>query len=346
MSTSPNLPTNLPSKSWTDKPDGKAGAVLLGAGGLVAAWYLFPMAILLLTDAIHIGILLGTIIGVSWLLFTDNQIRRTFMIAYKLVMRKLVGCMIELDPIGIVRNIITQMKAQLSEMDLMLGQLKGVLTDLTTRIFKNKAESDKSMKLAAKAKSFLETEKDPLEKLKWQGEMTTNSNHGTRLSDTNVRLNLLATKIQQMYDIEIRWRTAADYYIQDKESLVDDQEQERKAVNKAYGVYQRAMRLFANNDQNELFDRTMDFMAEDAASKLGQMQDFQRIASTFVSKMDLEQGVVSDDAMKALEQYQSSLLVPTNSTEMPSVVTTPTPAAMAATASGTVDNNPYKDLLS
>ena len=52
----------------------------------------------------------------------------------------------------------------------------------------------------------------------------------------------------------------------------------------------------------------MEHLAEEAGRKLGEMEDFQRLAQNFMDTIDLENGAVETDALEKLDAYEQKLL--------------------------------------
>ncbi len=59
---------------------------------------------------------------------------------------------------------------------------------------------------------------------------------------------------------------------------------------------------------NEIYDRTLEYLADDAGQMLGEMEDFNRLANKLMTTMDLETGATNDEAMKQLSEFQQKLL--------------------------------------
>src|SRR5262249_35071878 len=96
----------------------------------------------------------------------------------------------------------------------------------------------------------------------------------------------------------------------------------------AYRAYRTALSVIrGTGDEKELYDQTMEKLAEEAGRKLGEMEDFQRLAQNFMDTIDLENGAVETEALEKLDAYEQKLLTP-GGTDMPFVL----PGATAARA--------------
>jgi hypothetical protein len=52
----------------------------------------------------------------------------------------------------------------------------------------------------------------------------------------------------------------------------------------------------------------MEFIESDVSKKLGIMDDLQRVSQNFMDGLDVQEGAVDDQALKALDAYENKLL--------------------------------------
>src|SRR5205807_5203536 len=127
MGTTPDSPVMQGLKTFWQRPEGTVGkialvlAVVAGGYGFIQ---LLPFLIAAATDALHLGILIGGIL-VGLFVLTDHRVRTLAKLIFQSTMRYLTGLFIELDPIGILKNYIAEMKKNLGVMDEQLGNLNG-----------------------------------------------------------------------------------------------------------------------------------------------------------------------------------------------------------------------------
>src|SRR5205807_6655030 len=108
----------------------------------------------------------------------------------------------------------------------------------------------------------------------------TNQRHAASLLNINKSINDLRNKLQILYDQLIRWRATAEFQVTDKENRVSEEEMRRKALKKAYSVFQAAKKIFRGDPvANEIYDQTLEYLADDAGQMLGEMEDFNRLAN-------------------------------------------------------------------
>lgn len=93
------LPEGSSLSNW-EKPGGKTGMVvlgLLGAGGLMLFYKALPFLITLASNTLYLGLIAGIIY--------HPKFRKICSATYFMLMRKLTGLVIEIDPIAIVSVI-------------------------------------------------------------------------------------------------------------------------------------------------------------------------------------------------------------------------------------------------
>src|ERR1700730_34282 len=149
MATNPGSPVMQGLKNFWQRPEGTVGKGVLVLGGIAAAYgfvQILPFLIAAATDTLHLAILLGAatdplhlaiLIGAILVLIfivTDKRVLTLGKLIFQSIMRFLTGLFIELDPIGILKNYIGEMKKNLGIMDEQLGNLNGSIRTLQNQI--------------------------------------------------------------------------------------------------------------------------------------------------------------------------------------------------------------------
>src|SRR5882724_11598267 len=311
MATTPGSPVLQGLKNFWQRPEGTVGKVVLVLGGIAVAYgfvQILPFLIAAATDTLHLALLIGAIL-VFLFIVTDKRVRTLAKLMFQSIMRFLTGLFIELDPIGILKNYIGEMKKNLGIMDEQLGNLNGSIRTLQNQIDANQKEAEHSMALANQAdKKMAAGGLTPLDQQQYMSAKVTNQRHAASLININKSLTDLRDKLQVLYNQLIRWRATAEFQVTDKENRVSEEEMRRKALKKAYSVFQAAKKIFAGDPvANQIYDQTLEYLADDAGQMLGEMEDFHRLANKLMTNMDLETGAVNDEAIKQLSEFQAKL---------------------------------------
>lgn len=128
---------------------GITGLALLGLGGLVL-WKVLPILIVLLASTLYAGILAIAVVSLG---FVAVNFRSTAKLWFALLVRKIHNQMVENDPYGIVRYIISQGKLKIQDAKEKMGRLRGSIQRIKTSIEKNKADMQNHASLAHAAET-------------------------------------------------------------------------------------------------------------------------------------------------------------------------------------------------
>jgi hypothetical protein len=329
-------------KNFWQRPEGTVGKVVLILAGIAAAYgfvQILPFLIAAAADTLHLAVLIGAIL-VFVFIVTDRRVWGLGKLIFQSAIRYLTGLFIELDPIGILKNYIAEMKKNLAIMDEQLGNLNGSIRTLQNQIDTNQKDAEHSLALANQAdKKMAAGGLAALDQQQYISAKVTNQRHAASLININKSLTDLRDKLKILYDQLVRWRATAEFQVTDKENRVSEEEMRRKALKKAYSVFQAAKKIFRGDPvANQIYDQTLEYLADDAGQMLGEMEDFNRLANKLMTNMDLETGAINDEAVKQLTEFQQKLL-PASAATVPGGIPDATPAATA----GKKDD--YRDLI-
>lgn len=301
MATFPN--TEIKPKSFWQRPEGKTGAfflilMLAGAGFLL---FQFSAVILaMLANTVGIAILLG-VLGLIIYMVLDPKWRTLVSYMYQSVMRWITGLFVTIDPIGILKNYINDLQDNLKKMGTQIGNLKGQMRKLITIVEENNKEISNSMLIAKKAKE--------------QGNesaMLLASRKAARLKESNEKYTVLHNRMSILYRVLTKMYSNSEILIEDTVDQVKVKEQERKAIRASHSAMKSAMSIIkGDSDKRAMFDQAMEVIADDVANKVGEMERFMELSSSFMDSIDLQNGVFEEQGLKMLEEYekQSTLLL-------------------------------------
>src|SRR6266566_1056095 len=331
MSLTPVTPNSLGEnlKSFWSRPEGKTGMVfaVLLAGAVIYGWgMIVPFIVSMLADTLHMVFLAVILAAVLFVLFSS----RTHLLL-RLLMRWITGLIINIDPIGILKDHLEQMRKRREVMAQQISNVSGQLQYLKNIIDKNHQLANENMRLAAHAKKIATSTADQNEQLRMALQMKAKANQAGRLEKSNLSYQQLLGKLQNIYDLLSKWAVHIDFYIEDTDNDVKQAEIEYKTINTAYRAYRTALAVIkGNGDERELYNTTMEKLAEEAGRKLGEMEDFQRLAQNFMDTIDLENGAVETEALEKLDAYEQKLLTngaPDTAFLLPGATASPVPVS-------------------
>jgi len=99
----------------------------------------------------------------------------------------------------------------------------------------------------------------------------------------------------------------SEILIEDTTDQVKVKEQERKAIRASHSDMRSAMSIIKGDaDKRAMFDQAMEVIADDVANKVGEMERFMEMSSSFMNSIDLQNGVFEEQGMKMLEDYEKN----------------------------------------
>jgi predicted nucleic acid-binding Zn-ribbon protein len=290
-------------KSFWSRPEGVTGMVFMG-GVAVGVGYLlvtFGAAILqALTTTIGIAIALGVLALLVYMVL-DPRMRTLVWYMYKSVMRGITGIFVTLDPIGILKNYISDLEDNLRKMSKQIGALRGQMRKLKNIVAQNEKDIDLNLKMANRARDQQK-----------QQQMILSSRKAARLKESNEKYTALHNRMEVMHRILSKMYSNSEILLEDTRDQVAVKEQERKAIRTSHSAMKSAMSVISGDpDKREMFDRAMEAVADDVANKVGEMERFMEMSASFMDSVDLQNGVFEEEGLRMLEKWEeeSTLLL-------------------------------------
>lgn len=290
------MPENSKPKSFWRRPEGVTGGLVLAGlvigGGIIVTSFISAIgAFVSSTVGLAVTLLaLGAIIFMA----LDSKMRNLVWYMYKSVMRAVTGLFVQIDPIGILKSYVDDLKANLRKMNKQITQLRGQMHKLKELIITNQKEIASNLTQASKAR---ETDKKSVMILK--------SRKAGRLKESNVKLEDLYKKMEVMYRVLGKMYENSEILVEDVTDQVKVKEQERKAIRASHGAMKSAMSIIkGDSDKRMMFDQALEAVADDVSQKVGEMERFMEVSENFMASVDLQNGVFEEEGMKMLEKWE------------------------------------------
>lgn len=318
MSIVPVTP-NLPAiKNFWDKKEGKFGKwFLFGAGALALTgiWIALPAILAFLTGIVEAGLLsialvaIGVVLFALYALLTNPTFKCIVSNFFQMSMRKLASCVIEIDPIGVLKNNLELMKETKLKLDQGAENSAGAKTRLERKIEEHKRAIQTDKSKVAEVERQIASNRDPIKATTLSLNKQKILQDAGRRMQSMERLNRVLATATKCYTIMTRWQQLADFNIENTEGQVSLLKDERDTIVKAYEGMSIAQRLIKGDPEElKLVNATIEYLAEDNANKLGAIEDFSRYSEKLLSNMDVEQGAMASDAEQMLAQFEQKLL--------------------------------------
>ena len=213
---------------------------------------------------------------------------------YKSVMRWITGIFLQIDPIGILKSYIDDLKDNLGKMNSQISSLKGQMYKLSEMIKQNQRNIQNNLGLASKAK---ETGKEAI--------MVLQARKAGRLQESNMKLEDLYKRMEVLYRVLTKMYENSEIMLEDLSDQVVVKEQEYKAIKASHSAIRSAQAILSgNSDKKYMYDMALEAMAEDVGQKVGEMERFMDMSKNFMDGIDLQNGVFEEEGLAMLEKWE------------------------------------------
>ena len=292
-------------KSFWEKPEGFTGMILgLGVLGLLG-WGLFlalPTIIVLLHNLIYAGILGAVaVVGATVLMDKKNWILAYAM--YQSLMRAITGLFVTIDPIGIIENYVRDLKRKIENINKQLEILLGQKSKVGEQITKAKKKKQEALLLAQQAEKLAKKGGESATSLAQQ--VGLNAKEAQRQQDFIDNIQNMYNKIDFLYRVLSKIMENSQVVLKDTENEVAMKKQERETwIATSSAIKSAQSILIGNPDEQALFEMGMQEVANQIAQKTGEMDRFMDRTKEIMNNIDLRNGVMQDQGMKLLEQFE------------------------------------------
>ena len=290
------MPNSYKQKSFWKKPEGVVGIIFLLAMALGVGFLISSAIGPLITFAgttLGKGVLFGTL-GVLVFMGLDSKTRTLVSYMYKSAMRAITGLFIQIDPIGILKNYIDDLRKNLKKMRKQMHQLRGQMHKLGEMIHTNKKDINSNIALARTAR---DQQNEQVLILK--------SRKAGRLKESNIKLEDLYKKMDVLYKVLNKMYKNSEILVEDIDDQVKIKEQEYKAIKASNSAMKSAMNIIkGDKDKRAMFDQALEAVADDVSGKVGEMEQFMEMSQEFMESIDLQNGIFEEKGLEMLEKWE------------------------------------------
>jgi len=290
-----NMPHKV--KSFWSRPEGVTGAILLALMTILTGYIIITAtgAVIAFFSSI-VGQILGLLVlGTVIFMGIDKNGRTIMRYMFQSAMRWITSLFVNIDPIGILKSYVADLKANLTKMSRQMVQLRGQMHKLQEVILNNKKEIDTNLSRASQAAQDNK-----------QAHVLLQTRKAGRLQESNVRLEDLLSKMQILNRVLTKMHENSYILVEDVEDQVKVKEQERIAITASNSAMRSAMSILKGDpDKKAIFDAALEAMADDVSQKVGEMERFMDISKGFMESIDLQNGVFEEEGLRMLEKWEN-----------------------------------------
>ena len=279
-------------KSYWSRPGGKFGAIaavgILGAIG----YYVLPILTSIVWNTVNFGIALACL-GIFLYAITHRKLRLSLFYFYEILMKKLVGIVIELDPFIIAEDYIGDME---EEREKLYKQSIEVDAQKEKIEMKLKEKESEISKLMAKAQTAKDRNMLP--------ELGNATRQIGRLNEYVKQLSPIRDNLSRIGDYLTNIHKNSAYLIEDAKNELELKKDLYKSVTSGNKALTSALKIFKGDPEKKLLvEQSMEYLKEDIASKLANMKKAISYSSDFMRSIDLDNATYEKEGLKMLESF-------------------------------------------
>jgi phage shock protein A len=284
-------------KNFWERPEGNTGLAfltLLGAGAVVGLYYALPFIITLLANTLY-AIGLGAALFAIVVTLMNDGFRATCSAVFQSAMRSFTGFFIAVDPIGILKGCLQQMKVRLRKIEKHIVELSGQIQNLKRTLDDKKADVEKNLKTAAAAKGRGMKDHAALE-----------ANKAARGNEFIKKFSVALAKMEAYQNMLVKMKKNLVFLYEDTEDNVKSMQLDFDSTAATYKAMKGVEALIDGDNNKELFDQAMEYAANDIANKLGEIDRIMDTSKDFMTSMDLTNAVFNEEGLELLTHWEKN----------------------------------------
>lgn len=294
-------------KSYWNRPGGKFG-IFAGLGILaLIGYFVLPILTTVVWNTVNFGIALVSLALFSYAI-THRKLRLSLYYFYEIVMKKLVGIVIELDPFIIAEDYLGDMEEQREKLYKQSIDVDAQKEKINMKIKEKKDEINKLMTKAQVAK-----EKNMMPEL---GNATRQIG---RLNEYVAQLTPIHDNLFRIGDYLTKIHKNSAYLIEDAKNELELKKDLYKSVTSGNQALSSALKIFKGDPEKKLLvEQSMEYLKEDIAGKLANMKKAIGYSADFMQSIDLDNATYEKEGLRLLESVNpdSGYKLNTNVTQL------------------------------
>lgn len=277
-------------KSYWNRSGGKFG-ILIGVGFSAAVgYYVLPILSKIVWNTLNFGIAL-TSLALFLYAITHRKLRLSLFYFYEILMKKLVGIVIELDPFIIAEDYLRDMEEQREQLFKQSIEVDAQKEKINMKIKEKKDEISKLMSKAQVAK-----EKNMMPEL---GNATRQIG---RLNEYVAQLTPIHDNLSRIGDYLTKIHKNSAYLIEDAKNELELKKDLYKSVTSGNQALSSALKIFKGDPEKKLLvEQSMEYLKEDIAGKLANMKKAISYSADFMQSIDLDNATYEKEGLKMLD---------------------------------------------
>lgn len=279
-------------KSYWNRPGGKFG-ILIALGLIVLiGYYVIPILTTVVWNTLNFGIAL-VCLGIFLYIVTNRKLRLSLFYLWEILMKKLVGVVIELDPFIIAEDYIHDMEKQREKLYEQSVDVDAQKEKIDLKI---KEKESERQKLIARAKAAEQNNMKP--------ELVNATRQVARIEEYKKQLTPIRDNLARIGEYLTKVHKNSAYLIEDAKNELELKKDLYKSVTSGNKALVSALKIFKGDPEKKLLvEQSMEYLKDDIASKLANMKKAINYSSDFMRSIDLDNATFELQGLKMLESF-------------------------------------------
>lgn len=293
---------------------------------ILLGYFVIPILATIVWNTLNFSIGL-VCLGVFLYCVSHRKLRLSLFYLYEILMKKLVGFVIELDPFIIAEDYISDMEKQ---REMLYNQSIDVDAQKEKIDLKLDEKAKEMNEMLARAKAAKNNNMMP--------ELGNATRQVARINEYIKQLAPIRDSLAKIGDYLTKVHKNSGYLIEDAKNELELKKDLYKSVSSGNKALSSAMKIFKGDPEKKLMvEQSMEYLKDDIAGKLASMKKAISYSTDFMRSIDLDNATFEVEGLKMLETYDSDVELKLNVQQW-------APSG-APVVPGKVNPDSYKDLL-
>lgn len=280
-------------RSYWNRPGGKFGTIAgLGVVAIVT-YFVFPILTTMAWNALNLGIAL-VCLGLFLYMITHRKLRMSLFYFYEIMMKKLVGLVIQLDPIVVAETYVDEMEEEREKLYRKSIDVDAQKEGIDLKIKDKQRELNKLILRAHTAK-----EKGMMP------ELTNITRQIGRLNDYIKQLTPIREDLSRMSEYLTSVYKNSGYLIDDAKNEIELKRDLHKSVSSGNLAVSSALKIFKGDPEKRIqVNQSMDALRDNVAAKLANIKKAISYSSDFMRSIDLDNATYEKEGLKLIDEFE------------------------------------------
>lgn len=283
-------------KSYWSRPGGKFGTVIGILGVIAVGYFVLPILTSVVWNTINFAI--ACAVGfILYMILSNRKLWMSLFYLYEILMKKLVGVVIELDPFIIAEDYIKDIEKERENLYNKSVEVDGQKEGIDIKIKEKQREKQKQLDMAAAA-----------QQKGMAMELATATRQVSRLDTYIQQLTPIRDNLDRIGTYLTQVHKNSKYMLDDMKNDLDLKKDLYHSVTKGNNALKSAMSIFNGDAEKRLMvEQSMDYLKDDIAGKLASMKKAINYSSDFMKSIDLENASYQAEGLRMLEEYRPEI---------------------------------------